>query len=87
MDIKTFYGVGAFLFAVGVFGNFWHAIVVWNLADFGSKISMTSGIAFNILLTAFFIYLYRVTPSTKISKISETEIQEMFNGKNKNKLQ
>lgn len=58
-SLKTFYSLGAILLLIGVFANTYSIYLTWNFMNIGQKISQISNVAFNCLLVAVFLKLYR----------------------------
>lgn len=78
LQIKTFYKVGAILMIFSVIGSIWSLKLSWSLLNIGAKLSGITGVFFNGLWMALFIFLYKNTPDMPQKVIESPEMDELL---------
>jgi hypothetical protein len=63
INIKTFYLIAGVLMAVSTIASTYSLVVSWSFLNLGAKVSSIAGnILFQLLLSVFFLGMYRITP-------------------------
>lgn len=78
LEPKKFYKLGTYAFGIIAIMNAVSLVYKWNLLIIFDKISALANCAFNFLLVALFIYLYRQTPEMPKEVASDEELLQMI---------
>jgi hypothetical protein len=70
---ETFFLIAWILMAASVFGSLINIVMNWAISNIGIKISMVSGVLFNLLLTVLFLSMWVGQKKTEIKDNPELD--------------
>ncbi len=74
-DQNIFYNFGIACFVIIALGNLWSLFGLWEVIDWGLRVSKTFGIVFNFVIARFFLYLKGTQqPQQNVPSLSDEDM-------------
>ena len=82
LNMKMFYGIAGILMAIVLCANCWNLFVSWHNMSLPGRIAFIFGsVLFNLLMSALFIGLWKITPSQIVDNSKLDDLLKQYENK------